>query len=244
MASCLVAYTEGYKSKADMKIYQIYYNEETRAKLEPEYIPYFNENCTPFFENSIIRDLIESGEHIGSNYFGVFSPKLREKTQSSGGIYVHRRRLKNTFSPAAFENLVLKSKAEIVGLNFMPPHNTIELGNRYHPEFTNIMTAILTKLDLARYARMVTRTPIYFNHFVMTEGRWNQYTSEILFPAMDLMQNDERIKKLVWQNASYGLLPNHLKSSFGVHYYPYHTFICERLINIFQNAHKPRFACW
>ena len=44
-----------------LRVRQIYFDESQVEKLEPEYVPYFNETLTPFFENTLIRMLIENG---------------------------------------------------------------------------------------------------------------------------------------------------------------------------------------
>src|SRR6478736_1740488 len=62
-----------------MKVFQIYFDQAQIDKLEPGFRPYFNEKCTVFFENEVIRTLIEKGEHNDCTYFGITSYNLRDK---------------------------------------------------------------------------------------------------------------------------------------------------------------------
>jgi hypothetical protein len=73
-----------------LKIHQIYFKEDQIGLLEPEYWPFFNGNCTEFFEASVISKLVNelkvrdqfdyvNGEYPVDYYFGVVSYQLREK---------------------------------------------------------------------------------------------------------------------------------------------------------------------
>lgn len=213
-----------------LNIYQIYYQGIDPTTLD--YTPYLNEVCTPYFENSVIRTLVEQGKHREGQYFGVVSHKLRQKT--GGSVFARIGTTKGVpFSPEAFEAYVMKHRPDICCFNTNGAHNPVALANRFHPNFEVIMRKILTKIKYSVNLRHIPK-PIYFNHFVATPHIWDKYTSELLFPAMDIMESDDEIRQLVWKNSNYpNPLPQHLAQAWGVNYYPYHTFICERLINVF-----------
>lgn len=73
-----------------IKIYQIYFDENTKKYLEPEFTPYFNERKDGYFENSVIKDIYEkinsaSDENISDeDYIGISSWKQRGKTDLKG----------------------------------------------------------------------------------------------------------------------------------------------------------------
>lgn len=95
-----------------LKIYQIYYDESQLSQIE--YIPYSNKDkCTVFFENEVIRELIEKGNHIDGEYFGVVSYKLREKIDFLKRLdredpYIANFSAKQ-FTPAEFESELKKN---------------------------------------------------------------------------------------------------------------------------------------
>lgn len=223
-----------------MKVYQIYYDDASKANCEAEYIHYLNDNCTPFFENEVIRTLVLAGKHKEANYFGVVSHKLRQKTANS---VVFRRSQTREFSPQAFSDFVQRSQAQIVSYNKNPKHDVCQLANRFHPNFSHIMKQLLQGLP---YQIRACNTPIYFNHFVAKPEIWEEYTSTLLFPVMGRMESDEVIKKQLWQNSQYpAQLPIHLQKKWNVNYFPYHSFICERLISIFiANRPSLRAISW
>lgn len=222
-----------------MKIYQIYYDEASRANCEPEYIHYYNSECTPFFENDVIAKLIEEGAHKDADYFGVVSHKLREKT----GLNPISGRSTSKFSTQAFEALCLRTNADVISYNRNPKHDVCKLADRFHPNFSKIMRQALHGLP---FQMRPSNTPIYFNHFVAKPEIWDAYTTQLLFPVMRRMKNDEALSKLLWQNSKYpSQLPINLQKEWNVNYYPYHSFICERLISIFlANTPKIKAISW
>src|SRR4029077_13954552 len=52
---------------------------ESKDRLDPGFIPYFNDRISPFFENDVIVELINAQKHSGWDYFGVFSWRFAEK---------------------------------------------------------------------------------------------------------------------------------------------------------------------
>ena len=61
-----------------VKIYQIYFDpisERNCFGVEP-FVPYYNKNCSKYFENEVIKKLINDGAHFNNDWFGVFSHKF------------------------------------------------------------------------------------------------------------------------------------------------------------------------
>ncbi len=218
-----------------INIYQIYYDEKSKHNCYPQYHHYYNKQCSPFFENSIIVDLINNNAHCAGEYFGVWSHAFKSK--------VDQRQI---FTPEKFERFVLSNKAEVFSAHrYHSKHVPAVLAQKYHPNFISILQRILDKInyktDLFKPARFV----IYSNHFIAQKCVYEDYVTSLLAPAMEVMSNDEEIKKLIWKNSKYkghGLLPDHLRPVFGVDFYPYHTFICERLIMLYLN-NNPNIKC-
>jgi hypothetical protein len=56
-----------------------------------------------------------------------------------------------------------------------------------------------------------------------------------LEPAMEVM---ETMPELM-QNSGYPkVLPEHLQRQWGINYYPYHTFLCERMFSFYAHLNK------
>jgi hypothetical protein len=66
-----------------MKVYQIHFNEESKNRVHPPYIPYDNsQTCTLYFENDVILDVWRNkrSEWENEDYVGVLSWRFFEKT--------------------------------------------------------------------------------------------------------------------------------------------------------------------
>src|SRR5688572_17754139 len=60
----------------NLDFYQIYYKDEQLPELYPIAIPYKNNTLTPYFENSVIADLVPT---LNAEYISVCSWRLRKK---------------------------------------------------------------------------------------------------------------------------------------------------------------------
>lgn len=230
-----------------VKVYQIYYNEESKNKLESEYIPYYNNPTTVFFESKVMSDLIKDNKHIDCDWFGVVSPSLRNKVHGSKtwGRSIANRSKRN-FSPGEFENYVTTFKPDIASYCTHPPHAVFPWAEKYHKGISKAIVEILKKLKYNIYWDTVSRFVIYFNYFVARPPIYADFVNTLLNPAMDLMINDSYIKSLVdidsrYQTQNVRGISDELKQQIGYEYYPLHPFICERLINLYIIKHQNRF---
>lgn len=234
-----------------MVVHQIYYNEATKKLLEPEYIPFYNNPTTIFFESKVMSDLIKNKAHVHCDYFGVVAPGFRKKVHGSKmwGRSIANRSLRN-FSPAEFEHFVRISKADIASYCTHPPHAVFPWAEKYHKGISLAIVKILQKINYGIYWDQVSRQVIYFNYFVARPYIYEQFVIELLNPVMKLMTEDDEIKKLVeidsgYQNQNGRGMPAGLKEQIGYDYYPMHPFICERLINLYLLKHtRFKFIQW
>jgi len=73
------------------------------------------------------------------------------------------------------------------------------------------------------------------NNFVAKKDVYERYVTEMLAPAMEVMLTMPELMK----NSMYGKpLPENLKKSFGVNWFPYHTFLAERFFSYFCHLNK------
>jgi hypothetical protein len=213
------------------KIIQIYYDEKSKEACYPEFEHYHNEVCTPFFENDVIIKLINEGRHKGSEYFGVFSGHFKNKI-------IPRDRV---ITPKYIEENL---DTDVV--SFFRKHknkNVVDKAEIFHPGFKralqNILKVIRFDVDLDEN----TRFTVYQNHFVARSDIYEQYVKELLEPAVNEMRNEsnKELQNIIWQDSNYhkrNTMSDKLKKELGVPYYPYHTFICERLFSLFLNKYS------
>ena len=77
-------------------VYQIWYNEQTRKQVVDAFTPFHNPKLSEFFENEVIRVVVDQGKHNESDWFGVLSPEfflqgVRRRCSGSGfGIQAKR----------------------------------------------------------------------------------------------------------------------------------------------------------
>lgn len=216
-----------------LKVYQIYFDPTQTTLLEPEYIPYYNPDCTVYFENSVIETLINCGAQVGAEYFGVVSYKLREKIGS-----VMKERWTNIpaianhslkeFTPALFEAELLRHRPDVMSFQRHMPHDPIKVADRFHPGFSKYFYHIVGSIGLPIPGPPPTHynDVFYCNYFVAKSEIYERYVKEALIPAMYVMKS---IPELIGNSGYPHKLPLPLQNKFGISHYPYHSFLCERL---------------
>jgi hypothetical protein len=183
--------------------------------------------------------LVESGAHEGSDYFGVVSYQLRSKLARAQS---HWRNTgigslsDKTFTPHDFEADLLRKQPDAMSFQQHPPHDPITLANHFHPNFSSYFARIMAAIGYG-WTPTVFRDVFYFNFFVAKPSVYERYVREMLAPAMAAM---DRMQDLM-QNSGYLSLPEGLASKFGVPFYPYHSFLCERFFSYF--AHLNNLTC-
>jgi len=201
-----------------LNIHQIYYKPE--QELHPKFIPYNNiDKCTVYFENTVIKELIESGAHKDCEYFGVVSARFSGK--------VHN------FNYDDFCNILKEKNSDIMAFVRMKPptdKSFLEFTSRFHPYFKVYFQRIFEKAGFA--IPEYIQEAVYFNYFVAKSDIYEQYVKEMLIPCMEVMKDMPEL----FMNSNYkkGLpFTEETKKSTGVDYYPYHPFICERFFSYY-----------
>lgn len=215
-------------------IYQIYYEKSQLKNLD--YTPLYNPNCTYFFESQVMADT----PIPECDYFGIVGPNLRAKIDVSKtwrASYIANTSVTN-FSPETFEEELLKKMPDIMSFGRHAPHNPVAFADRFHPNFSKYFKAVLRAIGKENAKITHYEKIIYWNYFVAKPEIYKEYVDEWLIPAInamiempDLMQNSGYPKKL----------PETLQKKWGIAHYPYHPFICERLISVFINQKNYKF---
>jgi hypothetical protein len=220
-----------------VKIFQIYFDDAHVAALD--YTPYRNDDCTVYFENSVIKSLVESGAHEGSDYFGVVSYKLRDKLQWTKEHWVDSptgNRSTRTFTPEDFEAELRRAQPDAMSFLQYRPHDQVSLANHFHPNFADHFARVMAAIGYD-WKPTVFQDIFYFNYFVAKASIYERYVREMLAPAMAAM---DQMPELM-QPSGYSVLPPQLAARFGVPHYPYHSFLCERFFSYF--AHINQLSC-
>ena len=219
-----------------MKVFQIYFKEDQLSKLD--YTPYYNNDCTPFFENSVIRKLIEDKEHFGCDYFGVLSHKLKEKIYISKNSWRSISNICNSsnqqFSPELFESELMRFKPDIMSYQRHPSHDNVSFADKFHPNFSKYFKEIMSRVGY-NWTPTAFQNIIYCNFFVAKPEIYERYVTEMLGPAMDVMMEMPEL----FNNSHYPhQLPEELQKKFNCTWYPYHSFLCERMVSYFIHIHN------
>ena len=216
-----------------LSIWQVYFDEATKATCKPEWNHYDNsEKLTEFFENSVIIDLLHRGVHDDADYFGVFSHDVDQ------GINFREDGL--VFSPANLETVVDQYRADVFAFQKRRKNtNIVTQADRYHPGFVEMMKAALdyAGFDLPNQLDKI----VLFNYMVCTGEFWDHYAEELLKPVMQFLEYHSP----AYSDSGYALIgrpmtpekAERFTKAFGRPYYPYHPFICERLASVFLQYH-------
>ena len=220
-----------------LRAYQIYYEPSQLSRVE--YIPVNNSNCTPFFENTVISDLIKRDLHIGCEYFAVVSWKIKNKignemkNQWRNMPNISNLSL-NEFTPEQFAIELERHRPDVMSFQRHAPHDPISFADRFHPNFSKYFKEIMWKIGFD-WKPETFQNVFYCNYQAAKSDIYESYVKNMLNPAMAVMGEMPELM----QNSGYPTpLPEHLKKSFGVNHYPYHAFLCERMFSYFVHLNQ------
>ncbi len=211
-----------------LKVTQIYFKPEQLALCD--YTPMLNEDCTVYFENSVIASEVSEGMHRDCEYFGVVSWNLRKKITSTLGPRTNIR----AFDSRSFEEKLLKTKPDIMGFSQYAPHDPVNHFNCIHAGLEKHFKEVCKWLGLA-WAPEIWNHVFYSNHFVAKSEIYERYVNEFLNPAIKVMDG---MPELMGNSGYPRPLPIELRVKFGVSHYTWHTFILERLFSYFVHLNK------
>ena len=200
-----------------MKIYQIFYNHETKEMLDPEFIPFDNTNPSEpsWFEFEPIKKILESNVFDDNEYIGIFSPRFFEKTGMSGNDVIA---------------IAEKSKSEVISFSpdlqasvlYLNPFIQAESG---HPGFLSCAQKAYKNIgfdiDLGSLVSTQVRT-IFANYWVAKYSFWKVWFKYAL--------------KLYFLSSNKSQLISKKMSEFTLHRgyesVSHKVFILERLITV------------
>jgi len=209
----------------NIKIYSIVYSDQQIV----EYAKYFNkvktiEDKSYLFEYNVLIDIIDNFK-IDDDYLGIFSHKFPFKT--------------GLFKKKLYWLLENNPDFDIYGLclQYNLKGQYLSFTEKVHPGFFNIFYPLCKDLGLRVEE---PKHIIYGNFFIAKINIYKKYVNEIIKPAIELLET--KYKDLVWKDSNYkGLSKDQLKLFTELEYYPFHTFLLERLFPIWIDNNNFKF---
>jgi hypothetical protein len=219
------------QSRKAVGIYQCYYSDELKTRLDPGFIPYFNDRGSRFFENDVIVDLIDDNKHSEWDYFGVFSWRFSEK------IPLRSEMIFDLMTEDGYESDVYTFFEDTHRGLAEAGYNTWTYGECSHPGLIEAGERLMSRLRVHVDLRHLPAPIIYQNHFICRSELYQRYVRELLAPAIRAMNDtsDREIQDLVGRDAQYIARSETANQVFGRPYFSLEPFICERLFSVWAS---------
>ncbi len=168
-------------------IYQIFYDDLTKSKLDKGFIPLDNtENLRPdWAEYWPIRNVLLNQNFNSNDYIGFLSSKFYEKTWCSSEVVL------DTIASRKHDFYSISPYFDQMALYL----NSFEQGESYHPGIKNLTNAFLRQIgidyDVSNFVSDVS-TCIYCNYFVAKYEFWKIWLeyAEQLFQIVENKESD------------------------------------------------------
>jgi hypothetical protein len=205
----------------DYKIYNIIYQDNQKERCEFDI--YKNtvstlEDKSYLFEYNPILDIMSKDKE--AEYVGIFSWKFIDKT----GFFKKKLDYLMEENPNYDVYTICPPYADIVSAGYY------KFTENYHPGFMDLFKKLCNDLNLdSREPKNI----ICSNFLIVKWDLYKEFIEKIIKPAIELLET--KYVEQVWKDAKYcgperaGLTPDKLREFTGLEYYPFHTFILERL---------------
>lgn len=206
-----------------LRIGQIWYDERSRARLDPLFVPIRNRGLGRFFEAEVIRDAIAARWHEGADLVGIFSWRFSEKFPLRGGDVL---------------SLVEGAPRSEVYTFFgaLAPAAIWPTAERKHPGILTAAQLLLRRLAVGTPAGELVAPPVYQHHFIAAAEVYERFVEEMLAPAIGFMVDagDSALQAALDVDSGYRdarHTPELTRSVFGLDWLPLHPFVAERLFS-------------
>lgn len=167
-----------------LDFFQIYYDDNQKPSLYDFSIPYKNTTFSPYFENSVIANLVPKSK---ADLIGVCSWRLREKRQQGWTPVI----LGDT---GLTKEKILSHEFDVAVLcPFDQKHETMEKAHHWHgqawDDAINELRSIITIPD------KLEGNAIYQNHFIARKEIYQEYVNTCLAPVISFMEDKEVFKR-------------------------------------------------
>lgn len=207
-------------------IKQIYFDDNSKANLLDYFTPYYNNSPTMFLENTVISEQVKK---CNASFFGVVSHRLRYKINNFP-YDKQEQKITGEYLEKILPSCNILILQRVAG-------NMMQQLEEWHSGARETLQMILDKIGYAFNTGTKVKHNIYSNHFIARFGIYEEYVRLLLDPAMEVMKSDKNIKTRCMVDSKYttlkGPLPDNLRRSWGINYWPMHPFLCERMFSIY-----------
>ena len=199
----------------------------------------------PFFENKYMVDLVNDGEHRDADYFAVLSHKFFIDTVDRELRPITKERIES--------NLVETDVVSFFG--YKRDGNAIFAhAEKVHRGIGDCYRELFRLLGHNYNPSMPMRFVVYRNCFLARSHVYERYVKEILGPCVRLMSDhmNTALWYSIWKDSKYPYAKSRFRqheglrekfiSDMGVPYYPFHTFVLERMFSYWLNI-NPEITC-
>ena len=221
-------------------LYQIYFNDTTKAHISAHATPLNNtwhpgKPLEPAFESHAIRNVFDSGRHVGYDRVGILSWAVEQKNWCK------------------LEDFLRPTDADVTtcfwyNWGAVPYWDYMDL---HHPGIISMAQDCLALAGRPMDLGAIHAPPIYQNAHVTKTAVYERYVREWLAPVMDVMFDpvNKKLAARLNQNSGYKMnlngKPQYNKAALtkvtGRPYYTYHTVICELLFPTFLHM-NPQYT--
>ena len=154
----------------NIDFYQIYYKDEQLSELYDFAIPYKNLTLTPYFENSVICELVPKST---ADKICVASWRLRQKRKN-----LFRIKENIDLTDQDYDIAILTPRS--------PSHKPLVMARHWHNPAWDIAIT-----ELKKFIKVPKEiTAIYENHFIASKDIYQRYISDCLQPCIDFMSSN------------------------------------------------------
>jgi len=187
---------------------------------------------TVYLENYMYSDWLE--QHIDEwkdlDYVGTIAYKAHTKIGKFPNIV------------SLYETVKRK---DIDVVSFMPGEKTsiASHSERHHKGFTTCWTKLLQMLGYSKHDILNPGIPMFFCNYWFCKPGWMFKYIDFFKKTKEIMETSTELKALLDRNSQYsGMSTSRCLLVFGVPYYKFHPFICERLPSFFFWINKAKYC--
>jgi len=201
--------------------FQIYFKDEQKEEIYDFATPYFNTVLTPYFENTVISELVPK---CNADLISVCSWRLRKKRGDMFRL-LDKTLTKEKILNADFDVAILTPRS--------PTHNVMGMASHWHGKAWD--DAIN---DLRKFIKVpnIVKHAVYENHFIADRNIYQAYVCDMLDPVIDYMS----ARDIYFVDSGYRTrksaedVESYLKLT-GRQDWPIAPFVLERLFSIWIN---------
>ena len=189
-----------------LKIYQVYFDDEQQKCLGNRFIHYYNNAVSPIFESEVIKHLYESEFYKPSDFFGVTSWRMHEKTELTFEL---------------IDEFISKNKAQVYTYgNYAGKFSSLNNPGHY-------ITAVIRRLYAANIFGEqnpgMNWVNVWCNFWIATPQVVEDYMENVFKPTYNFIYNDNECRRILKD----GYFENRNVK------YPRDTFVFEYLFGLF-----------